>query len=387
MPMTNRLLVALFAGAAIAAPCLAQDSGKPAQPAAHDHAHDHDHDHGAESPKPVWTEPEFEAIGAVLVGSWRSQDPVLAGGEGVSARVVMHVAPVFIADLPNALYCEVAREDGLRQPYRQTVWSFQRVGGKVRLTTFEFRTEGGLLRSANATWAHPEVFPPVTREANLIATLAFDVQGSGGSYSGRTPHPYPTGAGGAVEMTSEFTADGKQFTTADRGFGADGKMVWGPASGQATRFERFESGVKTVMLEPGLVRVNFPPEGPLGEPAKEGERITCHYSGYLQNGKVFDASYERGQPFVYTLGQPLIQGWIKLMDPMRAGDRCRLFIPAHLAYGERGRRGSIPPNSPLIFDLDILAVEPPPPATPPEEPIKPQPVTEPSGEKPAEQPK
>jgi peptidylprolyl isomerase len=92
-----------------------------------------------------------------------------------------------------------------------------------------------------------------------------------------------------------------------------------------------------------------------GAEAKLGESITVNYVGYLyKTGKVFDASWKRGEPSTFTLETgSLINGWTEGIPGMKVGGRRELIIPAVLAYGEKGTSG-IPPNSPLVFVIDLL---------------------------------
>jgi peptidylprolyl isomerase len=94
-----------------------------------------------------------------------------------------------------------------------------------------------------------------------------------------------------------------------------------------------------------------------GAEAKAGESVTVNYVGALySNGKVFDASWKRKEPFTFTLGQgQVIPGWDKGVAGMRVGGRRELIIPAELAYGKQGSPPKIPPNSPLIFTVDLLS--------------------------------
>jgi peptidylprolyl isomerase len=94
-----------------------------------------------------------------------------------------------------------------------------------------------------------------------------------------------------------------------------------------------------------------------GAEAKAGESVTVNYVGALySNGKVFNASWETKEPFTFTLGEgQVIPGWDKGVAGMRVGGRRELIIPAELAYGKRGSPPKIPPNSPLIFIVDLLS--------------------------------
>ncbi|CAG0967545.1 FK506-binding protein [Phycisphaerales bacterium] len=300
---------------------------------------------------PEWTSPEFEGIGRLLIGSWKSEG---------SPGVLLNVAHVFVPGVPNAMYCEIATDENSRQPYRQTLLTLRTVGGKPRLTTFEFRRPKGALGSANFAWAAPEVFPSVIGTDDLVATMMIDLSGSAGHYTGRSPHPYPTSLGGAVEMSSELDLAEGRIQFADRGFGPDGTQVWGPKGATMTAFTRHDLGLRVNRPgPPGLVSITFPTTLQ-GEPAKPGEQISLNYVGYLEDGKAFDTIYQSGTPFKYTQGWPLLPGWVQLNNDLQVGMVRRMFIPATLAYAAEGRRGQVPPNSNLIYDIEVMAVEPPP---------------------------
>ncbi len=85
------------------------------------------------------------------------------------------------------------------------------------------------------------------------------------------------------------------------------------------------------------------------------DKVKCHYHGTLINGTVFDSSVERGKPAVFGVNQ-VIQGWVEALQLMPIGSKWRLFIPPHLAYGERGTGEMIEPNSTLIFDVELLDI-------------------------------
>jgi peptidylprolyl isomerase len=92
--------------------------------------------------------------------------------------------------------------------------------------------------------------------------------------------------------------------------------------------------------------------------AEEGSSVTVHYTGYLLDGKIFDSSVERDQPAKFTIGGGrLIKGWEEGVSYMRVGEKARLIIPPHLAYGEQGAGGVIPPNATLIFDIELVSVK------------------------------
>lgn len=94
-----------------------------------------------------------------------------------------------------------------------------------------------------------------------------------------------------------------------------------------------------------------------GKEAVKGALITTQYAGYLEDGIQFDSSYDRGKPFQCVIGTGrVIKGWDQGLMGMRVGGKRKLFVPAHLAYGERQIGAHIKPNSNLIFEIELLEV-------------------------------
>ena len=95
-----------------------------------------------------------------------------------------------------------------------------------------------------------------------------------------------------------------------------------------------------------------------GAVPQAGQIVVVHYTGWLTDGKQFDSSHKRNQPFKFTLGRrQVIPGWDEGLSTMKVGGKRKLTIPPELGYGPRGAGGLIPPNATLIFEVELLGIE------------------------------
>jgi len=112
-------------------------------------------------------------------------------------------------------------------------------------------------------------------------------------------------------------------------------------------YSETESGLKYLDIEVGD-----------GDAPEEGDQISVHYTGWLTDGNKFDSSLDRGNPIVFALGRgQVISGWDEGLSTMQVGGKRQLLIPSELAYGETGYGAAIPPNSTLIFEVELVDIQ------------------------------
>jgi FKBP-type peptidyl-prolyl cis-trans isomerase len=114
---------------------------------------------------------------------------------------------------------------------------------------------------------------------------------------------------------------------------------------------------QTMQQPADTVKIEDISEG-TGQEVKSGDTISIQYKGMLEDGTVFDSSYDRGQPFSTQIGTgQVIKGWDEGVPGMKVGGKRRLTIPASLGYGERGAPPTIPPNATLIFEVELVGIQ------------------------------
>jgi len=112
-------------------------------------------------------------------------------------------------------------------------------------------------------------------------------------------------------------------------------------------FKKTDSGLRYQIIQEGK-----------GKQATKGAMVSVHYKGQLLDGTVFDSSYKRKQPIDFNIGiGQVIAGWDEGIQLLKVGDKARMVIPSNLAYGSTGAGGVIPPDAPLIFDVELMDVK------------------------------
>ena len=116
---------------------------------------------------------------------------------------------------------------------------------------------------------------------------------------------------------------------------------------KVSEIQKTDSGLQYIVIEEGE-----------GDKALAGKKVKVHYTGKLEDGTEFDSSIKRGEPIEFVLGVgQVIKGWDEGIALMSVGDKYQLIIPPELGYGDRGAANVIPPNSVLIFDVELVEVE------------------------------
>ncbi|RLA49029.1 MAG: FKBP-type peptidyl-prolyl cis-trans isomerase [Gammaproteobacteria bacterium] len=126
-------------------------------------------------------------------------------------------------------------------------------------------------------------------------------------------------------------------------FAADGEKFLAE-NAQREEITVTESGLQYEVLTAGS-----------GATPSASSKVSTHYEGKLIDGKVFDSSYQRGQPADFLVNG-VIAGWTEALQMMEEGSKWRLYVPYHLAYGEKGAGGLIGPYAALIFDVELISV-------------------------------
>ncbi len=164
-------------------------------------------------------------------------------------------------------------------------------------------------------------------------------------------------AGGKALMTDdEVHATLMQFQTDMRAKMEEKRKAAGEASKSAGEaFLAANKNKEGVVTLPSGLQYKVLTQGTGAKPTTS-DTVTCNYRGTLVDGTEFDSSYKRGEPAKFPVGG-VIKGWTEALQLMPVGSKWQLFIPPSLAYGEQGAGADIPPNSTLIFEVELISIE------------------------------
>jgi len=132
------------------------------------------------------------------------------------------------------------------------------------------------------------------------------------------------------------------------------------AADPASRFEEERNALIEYAMNNGIAAVSSPSglmyeiqDLGTGDFLKSGEEVSAHYRGMFLDGTEFDSSYKRGEPLTFKVGQ-MMKAWNEGLTFMKKGDKAVFLIPSKIGYGERGFPGYVPPNTPMVFELEVL---------------------------------
>lgn len=148
-----------------------------------------------------------------------------------------------------------------------------------------------------------------------------------------------------LAATLIFACSQKETAAPQTNNGGDRAMEKG-AGDQSEKMVRTPSGLQYEDIVAGS-----------GASPAPGKKVTVHYTGWLMDGKKFDSSVDRNEPFVFQIGSgEVIPGWDEGVMTMKIGGKRKLIIPANLGYGAAGAGGVIPPNATLLFEVILLDI-------------------------------
>jgi FKBP-type peptidyl-prolyl cis-trans isomerase len=163
-------------------------------------------------------------------------------------------------------------------------------------------------------------------------------------------------------MTSQFSVSGDTLTTADRGFGADGSIVWGAGSDADFAFERAQPHISVTRQSNGVILLDMKTgEGPA---IQDGGMLHVQYAGWLADGHMFDTSRQPNRDvFNFPFPPRLIDAWNTGLNGLSTGAVRRVICPSETGYGAQGQpRAEIPGNSTLYFTVEVMLAQQPPEA-------------------------
>lgn len=275
-------------------------------------------------------------------------------GSFVSDGLRIHITPIRAIDAERVLFA--AAESGEGETMGQVFFHVFRFNGEPRIRMV--RLPGGAAAAPGLYAAMDAIGAIQLSQLDVTGDLKVTFDASSGRLSVRSESPMPTYAGGAIAMNSTFEFTPSGLTIAENGIDADNNTVWNFPEGDDGNLRRTGPAPVATKTESGLRYQIIADAGEHAEVGAKGDTYTVHYAGWLPNGQMFDTSKQPGrEPFSIQIPGGVIQGWNEGLVGMKVGEKRRLFIPPALGYGERGAGNVIPPNSWLIFDVELLSLQ------------------------------
>lgn len=299
---------------------------------------------------------EIDALCLLYSGSFATDAQLARSND---TPVTFNSAAVQVDGLTNAVYFEVARADDVPNPFRQGVFTFYRMDQQLRLRVLDIPTKG--LRDAVAClWTVPDVFPALSLDSLTVnADLVVSRNDDGSGYSARTTGRVPTTRGGAILMTSQVRINADGIRIDDRGYDANGAEVWRTGTESGLMFKRAAVPSIVNRLESGLVVIDLT-SGSGSDQLKRGGEVALHFSCWSATGNVIYTSRVGDNP-PQRVRYPVnfIKGMNDGLENITVGTRRRLVVPPDLAWGAQGNSWQVPPNTPVVFDIECLWVQAP----------------------------
>lgn len=336
--LVSGLAVALAAVAGSATPlAIAQPQQQPVDPAAAT----------AERPAPA-PDALLDDIVRVMSGNFVSDE----------LRII--ATPMRATDADRVLF--VAAETGSGDTMGQVFFHVFRIEGEPRVRMV--RIPGGVAAAPGLYAAMDAIGPVTLSQLDVTGDLVPTFDEATDSLTLSTNGMFPTYAGGAIAMKSHFRFTPSGMTIEENGFDHDGGVVWSFPEGGKGDLNRQGAAPVAKKSDSGLRLLTIKEGDSSAAIGKAGDTYTVHYTGWLPSGQLFDTSKQPGrEPFTIQIPGGVIAGWNEGLVGMKVGETRRLFIPPSLGYGERGAGGVIPPNSWLVFDVELIGLNNPAAAT------------------------
>lgn len=271
----------------------------------------------------------------------------------------LHIAQLRTVDLPPSFYVEVTLKQRPLEPIWAQIWSVRELadGAGIELFINEFPRGLPLRNTYIGMWAAPEYLPRLsTAFLSPVGRLSADFDDATGAVTFASNGTMPTFHAGAWTAEYEFVHTGEKLLWTVAGYNVDGETVWGDSE-QVIEFIKTGPLPTPEITKDRLIIIRLR-EGEGMIPVEAPDSVAVHTTGYLMNGIPFRSTRAPGMMIDSTAipSDRYPRGWTLGILGMKKGGVRRLIIPPHLGAGSEGR-GPIPPNSPLIYDIELIAVK------------------------------